>query len=986
MTVSTQVSRNEYTGNGATTQYDFTFRILDKSHLLVQTLDTSESIVTLTLGTDYTVTGVNRYNGGKVVLTSALPAGYKISIERSTPVTQETSIRNQGGFFPEIHEDAFDKLTMLVQQAYGWWSGLSLRKPSWLANYYDALNNRIRNLRDPSQAQDAATKNYVDGQIVDNTNAWKAGDDILDQKIDANFSRTVRVPESDIEMVQPISARRNSIFGWNSQGQPIPVFSMTDTADLAIKLASHDEGLGGALVALHQGGTVQDSISWTTLEAFNGGVLCDDNGPALQAFFDSAESGGVANLRLGAGTYHVKTPVICKVTVVITGAGAVHGLAASTVGESDLVQTYGSIIKDARTEDTADFLLTFTKGSRATLGVKLDDFEIVGASVVGEFMQYKTCGLFIDIDGWQTNSSNLIVRDFGLTGVRINHNDGFWSHLSVLRCGGILNGTVYYALDLKRDGSSGTFTNQHKFVGLHLEHCRYLARISGYMNLFEGAHIEFNDASFTPDGNTNPPILFEQLTYPVTFSNCEFISCATLRYLDGYPATTDPTTLAANLASLPSYFGGVAGSVIDPTSDTAKALIRFDGCDFTNSNKPVKWFDIPDVRTYISGCHITRASTWSSCIKLGQDSKILNSFIQSAVVTGDTSNYASLVNNVYSIPVAGYGHISADNVDFFGGNSSFACFSAAGGTGSARTKLTNINLGGYGATIGTCLGDYINGYLSSFNGIRVQSDDGNYNVRIDPDRLTSSAGGITLGSSLYTASRIGTIANIDGNGNFWAPTANDRNWLGARAAANSWNGVFTKAFFMGGASPDGYWPAGLYPTAAATYSIGTTVLPVNNIYLQNSPIIISDATHKTDIQDVDEILISAVGSVKFQMWKMKKAVTEKGEDGARWHVGVIAQQVRDALIANGLDWTKYGLITYEEVEIEVTRDTDGNLTPVDPNQNLIEVDSNGHVHIQSEQDSVVEKEDALHFTSGRYMLRMEEFLALRLTYIESKVL
>lgn len=63
MTVSTQVSRNEYTGNGATTQYDFTFRILDKSHLLVQTMDTSENIVTLTLGTDYTVTGVNRYNG-----------------------------------------------------------------------------------------------------------------------------------------------------------------------------------------------------------------------------------------------------------------------------------------------------------------------------------------------------------------------------------------------------------------------------------------------------------------------------------------------------------------------------------------------------------------------------------------------------------------------------------------------------------------------------------------------------------------------------------------------------------------------------------------------------------------------------------------------------------------------------------------------------------------------------------------------------------
>ncbi|EPJ7080329.1 phage tail fiber protein [Klebsiella pneumoniae] len=253
MTVSTQVSRNEYTGNGATTQYDFTFRILDKSHLLVQTLDTSENIVTLTLGTDYTVTGVNRYNGGKVVLTSALPVGYKISIERSTPVTQEASIRNQGGFLPEIHEDAFDKLTMLVQQAYGWWSGLSLRKPSWLANYYDALNNRIRNLRDPSQSQDAATKGYADslyeGAISHSDN---------------NFKRTLRVPESEVGMLPGISGRRKKILAFNDQGSPIAVLPESGSAaDVLIELASKDLP-GTSLVIGSDGARLDQSIKFIT--------------------------------------------------------------------------------------------------------------------------------------------------------------------------------------------------------------------------------------------------------------------------------------------------------------------------------------------------------------------------------------------------------------------------------------------------------------------------------------------------------------------------------------------------------------------------------------------------------------------------------------------------------------------------------------------------------------------------------------------------
>lgn len=246
MTVSTEVDHNDYTGNGVTTSFPYTFRIFNKTDLMVQVVDLNENISVLILDTDYSVTGAGSYSGGSVVLSSPLANGWQISISRELPATQETDLRNQGKFFAEVHEDAFDKLTMLIQQCFSFLR-LALRKPSFIANYYDALNNRIRNLRDPSQAQDAATKNYVDGQIVDNTNAWQEGDRVLDQKIDENFSRTIRVPENSVDVAPVLEARKNSIFGWNSSGNPVPIFSYTATADLAIKLASQVKGLGDGL-------------------------------------------------------------------------------------------------------------------------------------------------------------------------------------------------------------------------------------------------------------------------------------------------------------------------------------------------------------------------------------------------------------------------------------------------------------------------------------------------------------------------------------------------------------------------------------------------------------------------------------------------------------------------------------------------------------------------------------------------------------------
>ncbi len=222
MTVSTEVDHNEYTGNGVTTSFPYTFRIFKKSDLTVQIADLNENITVLKLDTDYSVTGAGGYNGGNVILSKALANGHQISISRELPVTQETDLRNQGKFFAEVHEDAFDKLTMLIQQTRNWFR-LALRKPSFVANYYDALNNYIRNLRDPSKPQDAATKNYVDSLAEE------------------NLSRTLRVPESFIPEIPSVTQRANKILAFNDLGNPTLVLPESGSAsDVMLQLASFD--------------------------------------------------------------------------------------------------------------------------------------------------------------------------------------------------------------------------------------------------------------------------------------------------------------------------------------------------------------------------------------------------------------------------------------------------------------------------------------------------------------------------------------------------------------------------------------------------------------------------------------------------------------------------------------------------------------------------------------------------------------------------
>jgi hypothetical protein len=119
MTVATSVSRTVVHGNGAATTFAFPFKILASGDLVVTRTTSAGVDTTLALGTHYSVSGVGAESGGSITYPlsgSALPAGDRLTLRRVLSIVQETDLTNQGPFYAEVHESAFDRALMVDQQ------------------------------------------------------------------------------------------------------------------------------------------------------------------------------------------------------------------------------------------------------------------------------------------------------------------------------------------------------------------------------------------------------------------------------------------------------------------------------------------------------------------------------------------------------------------------------------------------------------------------------------------------------------------------------------------------------------------------------------------------------------------------------------------------------------------------------------------------------------------------------------------------------
>lgn len=120
MTVSSELNRKQYTGNGVTTSFATSPVVFfDSSDLDVYVVTTATGAATLlTETTDYTVSGGDGSTGTVSLagLYGAPSASQTLVIVRNVPLTQATDFVQNDASDAEVVEDALDKLTMADQQ------------------------------------------------------------------------------------------------------------------------------------------------------------------------------------------------------------------------------------------------------------------------------------------------------------------------------------------------------------------------------------------------------------------------------------------------------------------------------------------------------------------------------------------------------------------------------------------------------------------------------------------------------------------------------------------------------------------------------------------------------------------------------------------------------------------------------------------------------------------------------------------------------
>jgi len=116
MTISSTTVKVSYSGNGSTTVFAYTFKILDDDEIQVIIRSSTGTETVKTKTTHYTVSGVGSSGGGNITFLTAPTATQTVVLRRLTTQTQETDYVANDPFPADSHEEALDRVTMVAQE------------------------------------------------------------------------------------------------------------------------------------------------------------------------------------------------------------------------------------------------------------------------------------------------------------------------------------------------------------------------------------------------------------------------------------------------------------------------------------------------------------------------------------------------------------------------------------------------------------------------------------------------------------------------------------------------------------------------------------------------------------------------------------------------------------------------------------------------------------------------------------------------------
>lgn len=111
MTTSANDRRIEYVATSGQTVFPYDFEIIDQSHIVV-----IKDSTTLTITTDYTVSGVGSPSGGNITLTSGADEDDNIIIFGDEPLERTTDFSSTGNFLAATLDEQLDSIVRGLQQ------------------------------------------------------------------------------------------------------------------------------------------------------------------------------------------------------------------------------------------------------------------------------------------------------------------------------------------------------------------------------------------------------------------------------------------------------------------------------------------------------------------------------------------------------------------------------------------------------------------------------------------------------------------------------------------------------------------------------------------------------------------------------------------------------------------------------------------------------------------------------------------------------